>query len=61
MPPPLLAQGCALCRTALEQDGGAGLVQGFYMSILLLVSLPLLMAGAFVLLLRRAARAADRG
>jgi len=56
----ILAQGCAMCRTALEQDGGAGLIQGFYLSIVLLVSLPILMAGTFVLLLRRAAGKAAR-
>ena len=58
---PVLAQGCALCRTALEQDGGPGLVQGFYMSILLLVSLPILMVGTFIYLVRRAGRKAGQG
>jgi hypothetical protein len=47
-----------MCRTALEQDGGAGLTLGFNLSIVLLVSLPLLMAGTFLWMLRRAARRA---
>ncbi len=58
---PVLAQGCAMCKTALEQDGGPGLVQGFYLSMILLVSLPLLMAGTFLYLIRRAARRAGPG
>ncbi len=53
---PALAQGCAMCRKNLEQNGGAGLLQGFYWSILLLVSLPLLMTGTFAFLFWRAGR-----
>jgi hypothetical protein len=50
-----------MCKTALEQDGGPGLVQGFYMSMLLLVSLPILMVGTFLYLLRKAAAKAGPG
>jgi hypothetical protein len=59
---PLLAQGCAMCRQALEQDGSPGLVRGFLGSILLLVGLPLLMGGWFYWRVRRgiAAREAAR-
>ena len=32
---------CPMCRKALE-EGNAGLIQGFYWSIILLVSLPLI-------------------
>lgn len=56
---PALAQGCALCRRNLEQNGGEGLIRGIYWTILLLTGLPFLMAGAFLLLLRRARRRAD--
>ena len=32
---------CALCRQALASGGGAGLIQGFYWSILLIAGVPL--------------------
>lgn len=32
---------CALCRQALASGGRGGLIQGFYWSIVLLVSVPL--------------------
>lgn len=34
---------CALCRRSLEQGGNAGLIHGFYWSILLIGGLPLLL------------------
>ncbi len=42
---------CALCREALSQGGSPRLIQGFYWSILLIGSVPLvilLAAGAFI-------------
>lgn len=54
---PALAQGCAMCRKNLEQNGGEGLLRGFYWSILLLVSLPILMTGTFAFLFWRAGAA----
>lgn len=53
---PALAQGCALCRRNLEQNGGAGLLRGIYLCIVLLVSLPILMTGAFAFLFWRAGK-----
>ncbi len=55
---PAFAQGCALCRENLEQGGSQGLQDGFFYSILLLISLPLLLVGTFALLVRRAAKKA---
>lgn len=42
---------CALCRQALASGGSAGLVKGFYWSILLMTSVPLalLVAGSLLL------------
>jgi len=36
---------CALCRQALASGGRAGLIQGFYWSILLIAGVPLLIMG----------------
>jgi hypothetical protein len=58
---PAFAQGCANCRQALEQNGEAGVVRGIFWSIVLLVTLPVLLAGSFLLLLRRAERSRREG
>ncbi|MBI3291328.1 MAG: hypothetical protein HYZ73_00730 [Elusimicrobia bacterium] len=42
-PAVVLAQGCALCRQALASGGGQGLLKGFYWSIILLTTVPLLL------------------
>jgi hypothetical protein len=44
-----------MCKQALEESS-PNAIQGFYYSILLLISLPLLMAGTFVFLLHRASK-----
>lgn len=41
-PAPAHAGLCALCRKTLEQSGNTGLIHGFYWSILLIGSIPLL-------------------
>lgn len=38
---PAWAGTCSLCRETLE-SGGAGLIRGFYLSIVLIVTLPLI-------------------
>lgn len=47
---------CPLCREALVASSNEGLIQGFYLSILLLVSTPLVLVTAFLLFLYRASR-----
>lgn len=44
-PPSLWAGTCALCREALRSGGSPGLIKGFYWSIILLVSIPLVVLG----------------
>ena len=41
LPVPVFAGTCALCRQALASGGNAGLVRGFYWSILLIAGVPL--------------------
>ncbi len=38
---PLWAGTCALCREVLRLGGSAGLIKGYYWSIILLVTMPL--------------------
>jgi hypothetical protein len=59
-PATALAQGCSLCSRNLEQGGGEGLRSGLAASVAILVTLPVLLAGAFLWLLRRAERARGR-
>ena len=40
--PPAHAGMCALCREALSKGGSPGLIRGFYWSILVIGSVPLL-------------------
>jgi hypothetical protein len=57
--PAAWAGTCALCRQALESGGSRGLIQGFYLSILLIGAMPLLVAGVILMRVHRA-RAARR-
>lgn len=41
-PAAVFAGTCALCREALQSGGSPGLIQGFYWSILLIASVPLI-------------------
>ncbi|MBI3322011.1 MAG: hypothetical protein HYZ91_07085 [Candidatus Omnitrophica bacterium] len=58
---------CALCRQALISAGQAGLIQGFYWSILLMAGVPLVILGVVGLMawrhwrLRRRRRGAVTG
>ncbi len=45
LPVPVFAGTCALCRQALASGGNAGLIQGFYWSILLIAGMPLIIMG----------------
>ena len=44
---------CALCRKVLEEGGGAGLIKGYYWSILLITAVPLIVLGFGIYHLRR--------
>jgi hypothetical protein len=59
------AWGCPSCKAALAgQEGGGNLVQGFFVSIVFMMSMPFLMVGAFsgyMYVLVRRARAAQSG
>lgn len=52
--PPVDAGLCALCKKALEESGNAGLIHGFYWSILLIGGVPLILMGAGGYIIRRA-------
>lgn len=52
----LYAGTCAMCRQTLAMSGGAGLIKGFYWSILLIAGMPLLLSCAGVLYFRRLRR-----
>lgn len=45
---------CALCKKALEESGNAGLIHGFYWSILLIGGVPLVLMATGVYIIRRA-------
>jgi len=47
---------CALCRQALASGGNEGLIQGFYLSILLIAGMPLLILAVVAVLVWRARR-----
>lgn len=53
---PVFAGTCALCRQTLESGGNPGLVQGFYLSILLIAGMPLLIFAVIVVRVWRARR-----
>ena len=56
---PTASAQCALCKQALESGGSAGLINGFYWSIILLVSVPTLLVLGVGLSLHRAWRAKE--
>ncbi|MHC4923770.1 MAG: hypothetical protein ACYTG4_06790 [Planctomycetota bacterium] len=58
VPSTALAQGCAMCKRNLEENGGAGLIEGFYWSIILLIGTPMTIVGAFAFVLVRATKRA---
>lgn len=43
--PPAQAGTCALCREILRSGGNAGLIKGYYWSIVLIVAVPLVVIG----------------
>jgi len=45
---------CALCRESLRKSGDAGLIQGIYVSILMLTAAPAVLIAAIAFKIRRA-------
>ncbi len=52
----MLLGTCAMCREALASGGSAGLVRGFYWSILLIAGMPLAIMAVVAVMVWRARR-----
>ena len=58
--PTLVCAQCAMCKRSLETGGSAGLLEGFYWSIVLMLTVPAALIASITFLIVRAAEAQGR-